>query len=533
MRQPIIGLLLLQSTLACEGTQRSFDAPTSPGDGPSAEARGNDVAAGRTSNDAPTGREPASAIERLEPGALCNRDAGRCPVDSISACTPDASECATACTGCSIDGQCIVDGALNLGNPCWLCDPARNRQAWSGNDSATCDDGLYCTVEDRCTAGVCKGIRRNCEDNVACNGSSECDEINDACSTGENQCGANGFCNVDTGTCASTCAGCLVGGVCFANGNGPAGNPCLVCDTARSGTAFSPTAGTTCDDGLFCTVEDTCTGGVCTGTARRCEDGIACNGISECDEGNDRCSSGQSPCSANTRCNTSTGVCVECVVAADCSNGPAGTRPQCTNNACAYSCDSQQGLKNCGNNRCVPQNGCCEDNDCNPCSSCSGSGTCTPLTAGQTDRCPGAREVCDSQQRCVDQRGLGQTCDQANQRCAQGTCLQDTCCPGGCSQGCRSDGTCNCPIPAAFEAGSCRLPDESDCATSADCLSNLCTEWFSDFDLDGFGSDALVFHRCGSTVPRGGPISGQSFVLNADDCCDNNSNAQTCEECGL
>jgi hypothetical protein len=531
MRRSTIVLMLLLSIVGCEGTQRSFGAiAADSGDGSHSAARARDIAGGRASN-SPTDRDPTSAIANLQPSAPCSLDAGQCTVSATSPCTSDASECATTCTGCSIDGQCITEGTLDLANPCWTCDPARSRQAWSDNDGSACDDGQYCTVGDRCTEGACNGMPRNCEDGVACNGTSACDELNDACSMGTNQCGLNASCDLSTGTCTSTCAGCLVGGVCFVNGSGPTGNPCLVCDTTRSGTAFSPSAGTSCDDGRFCTVEDSCAGGICIGTARRCEDGVACNGLSECDEASDRCSAGQSPCSANTRCNTNTGTCVECLTAADCSNGLAGTRSQCTDNTCSYVCDGQLGFKNCGGNRCVPQNGCCGDNECGPCSSCSANDTCMPLTAGQADRCPGAQEVCDTQQRCIDQRSLGQSCDQANQRCAQGTCLQGTCCPGGCSQGCRSDGTCDCAMPAVFQAGSCRLADESECATDSDCLSDKCTEWFSDFDLDGFGSD--LFRRCGDSVPRGGPISGQSFVLNSDDCCDNNPNAQTCEECGL
>lgn len=46
--------------------------------------------------------------------------------------------------------------------------------------------------------------------------------------------------------------------------------------------------GTTCDDGQFCTVDDTCQGGVCTGKPRSCDDGEICTSDS-CDESMDVC----------------------------------------------------------------------------------------------------------------------------------------------------------------------------------------------------------------------------------------------------
>ena len=194
-------------------------------------------------------------------------------------------------------------------------------------------------------------------------------------------------------------------------------------------------------------------------------------------------------------------------------------------------------FKDCGNTRCVPVAGCCSDNECGPCSSCS-AGTCRPLVTGQPDRCPGAQDICDSQQRCISQLNLGQGCGQVNQVCTQGSCVQGRCCPGTCLQGCRADGTCNCPAGASFQNGSCRSPNGSACTANAECVGNDCTQWFADFDLDGFGTAAngsvpqLIVRTCGPDVPNGGPISGRSFAQNDDDCCDDNQQAQSCQQCG-
>lgn len=46
--------------------------------------------------------------------------------------------------------------------------------------------------------------------------------------------------------------------------------------------------GTSCDDGLFCTINDVCVAGVCEGEERSCDDGIDCT-IDSCDENLDTC----------------------------------------------------------------------------------------------------------------------------------------------------------------------------------------------------------------------------------------------------
>jgi hypothetical protein len=66
------------------------------------------------------------------------------------------------------------------------------------------------------------------------------------------------------------------------------GNPCTI-DTCSDteGCVHTPTTGS-CDDGLWCTVNDTCATGICTGIARSCDDGIA-NSTDSCNEATDAC----------------------------------------------------------------------------------------------------------------------------------------------------------------------------------------------------------------------------------------------------
>ncbi len=72
------------------------------------------------------------------------------------------------------------------------------------------------------------------------------------------------------------------------------GNSCTtdVCENSGTVGAYcSNTAvadGTTCDDGKYCTLNDACTAGVCSGAARDCSDGVACT-VDSCNEDIDAC----------------------------------------------------------------------------------------------------------------------------------------------------------------------------------------------------------------------------------------------------
>jgi hypothetical protein len=58
--------------------------------------------------------------------------------------------------------------------------PPRNC-ALAGNEGKSCDDGLYCTVDDTCHAGVCVGEERPCASAVGFCSLGTCDEAHDSC----------------------------------------------------------------------------------------------------------------------------------------------------------------------------------------------------------------------------------------------------------------------------------------------------------------------------------------------------------------
>jgi len=87
-------------------------------------------------------------------------------------------------------------------------------------------------------------------------------------------------------------------------------NPCTddVCDSG-SCSNISLDDGTECDDGLYCTVDDSCTEGECAGTARDCDDELFCTGIESCNEGTNQCESSGDPCQEGTTCLEETDEC--------------------------------------------------------------------------------------------------------------------------------------------------------------------------------------------------------------------------------
>lgn len=153
----------------------------------------------------------------------------------------------------SLNRACTVDADCHDGNPCTddVCNAAGTCDFL--NNTAACDDGDPCTIADTCAGGVCQsGVPPDCS-------------------------GAGDQCN--TASC---------------DPNGAEGN----CNT------LTPVAdGTPCDDDLFCSATDTCSGGVCVGSGDPCAGQL-------CDETND--------------------ACVDCFTDLDCPQGTFCNAGRCT-----------------------------------------------------------------------------------------------------------------------------------------------------------------------------------------------------------
>lgn len=268
----------------------------------------------------------------------------------MSGCN-ESSPRATCGQGCLIDELCLAPGGINPEYPCQTCDPSRNSTGWSNNDGATCDDGLFCTINDTCNSGQCIGEARDCSDGIACNGAETCDNTAEACLNGEATCEENEFCDLSTDTCVDECSGCVIDRtciicsedeycdyatrtcvvncvgctidrICYLRDQRSPENQCLICDPDQTEASWSTADGQTCDDGIFCNGEDTCSADECSiHHGNPCEDdGLYCTGEESCDEEADRCLSSGDPCAeAGASCFEDEDRCCTPEVSLDCN----------------------------------------------------------------------------------------------------------------------------------------------------------------------------------------------------------------------
>ncbi|HEV8321270.1 MAG TPA: hypothetical protein VG389_06610 [Myxococcota bacterium] len=219
--------------------------------------------------------------------------------------------------GCTSNGDCTALTTACTTGTCNLADGTC--VATNDADGTPCDDGVFCTDPDTCTAGACGGGPRDCTSVAdACNGSS-CDEAAAACApvpvVDGSPCSDGLFCT-DPDTCtAGACGGppnpCADTNACTAD----------ACDEGANACVHDPTplSGAPCDDGLFCTVGETCdAAGACGGAAPRVcpDDGLFCTGPESCDEAADACVSSPVMCAGDGyTCTVET--CVEALSGCD------------------------------------------------------------------------------------------------------------------------------------------------------------------------------------------------------------------------
>jgi hypothetical protein len=241
------------------------------------------------------------------------------------------------------------------------------------NEGGSCDDGLFCTDDDICTAGVCAGVPKSCTASDPCMTGS-CDEASKSCSSMPGNdgtpCSLNNACFLGAACSGGVCTGMIPVDCSFLD------SACSVgaCDPGVGCESTPANDGTACSTNDFCVVDETCQGGACAGTPMVCPplDG-GCQ-INVCDSALEACSPSQAPdgsaCSTTDICvtdqNCMSGVCVGGVAAnegATCAGaGVCTTNSTCDNGACT-------GVPVTA---CVSGDGCCPpgctlamDSDCN------------------------------------------------------------------------------------------------------------------------------------------------------------------------
>jgi len=358
----------------------------------------------------------------------------RAPVFLFVLILPAVVGCASGsdddCSGCLIGSICYPDQVTNPDNPCQICHPAASTSYWDNNDGAACDDTLFCNGADLCSGGSCSEHAGN-------------------------PCGAGLMCDEDNGTCVTVCTGCQIDSACYTNGQTNPQNACQVCNTSVSTTAWQPNDGADCDDGLFCTGTDTCSGDTCQHSGDPCglpsvcwEDGggrccfpdatTACNAggdvasldscghetsiVEDCPDQNSTCQNAACECLAGW----SGDDCTECDLLLDtvCQAGE-----KCT--FLVESADPLEGRPGCAPDGTVDPGGACTItgspgvDDCKAGSLCK-EGICREICVVNPDTCP-QDSTCFPDSNYFDEANRG------------------LCEPGGCdifAQDCANDESC-------------------------------------------------------------------------------------------
>lgn len=267
----------------------------------------------------------------LDPGEACD-DGNNAEGDCCSALCSLAAPSSPCDDGlfCTADDRCDDQGScLGTGSPCTGndgdadCAESCNEElgACNGPDpfGSPCDDGLFCNGLDRCEAGQCVG-----SGNSPCAGpdgdadcAESCDEASRSC-TGPDPLGS--VCD-DSAFC-TTNDRCREGGICAgdpegvcpgADGDGDCSESCN--EATQDCTAPDP-FGVGCNDDLFCTLTDTCNAaGECRGQGDPCS---GPDGDVDCSES---CNESEQACTAPDPEGAGCDDGVSCSVGDQCSLG--------------------------------------------------------------------------------------------------------------------------------------------------------------------------------------------------------------------
>lgn len=193
------------------------------------------------------GKTCAACVPTSPPIETCNGKDDDCNGQTDESTCPWPSDCQQA--GCDAKAAKCVIFPLNL---------------------SSCSDGNACTLDDRCTAGVCiPGGVRTCSDGTTCTTDSCAPKDGcvftpvDVTCTDDDACTSGDHCAA--GACTGVAKVCNDDNPCTTDGCAPDNGTCL---------ALANTA--TCDDGDVCVVGDHCSGGKCVGVPVPCDDKNPC-----------------------------------------------------------------------------------------------------------------------------------------------------------------------------------------------------------------------------------------------------------------
>ncbi len=312
-----------------------------------------------------------------------------CAVEPGYACSGSPSMCAPVCGDNLVTGpeQCD-DGNVTAGDGCsatCTVEPGFSCMGHPSTCETICGDGLIVSGE-------------GCDD-----GNLDADDgCSSACTVEEGW-----SCSGEPSMCAPICGDSEIHGTEACDEGDDNGTFPSCCST----TCNPEPAGTSCDDGNACTVDDVCDGAnTCGGSPANCDDGNPCtddscdpstgcthtNNTASCDDGNacttnDTCAAGTCVGGAPLNCNDGNGCtddscnpesgCVNTNNTAPCNDGNACT----TNDTCAAGTCVGGAPLDCNDGNV------CTDDTCNPASGCVNANNTAPCSDGNSCTAP---DVC-------------------------------------------------------------------------------------------------------------------------------------------
>ncbi len=245
-----------------------------------------------TSDDRCQGASCAGVLVACDDGNPCTQEACSSTTGCVVTGLLDGGGCddGDACTGgdLCVGAECTGEPiACDDDDPCTAdsCSPATGCVHTPLGPEVVCDDGLRCTEDDRCAAGLCGGSPLSCDDGNPCT-TDRCDPTLGCVSTAladDLSCDDGNACTTADRCRAGACVG--DGLVC------DDGDPCTVdgCELGLGCTSRVADDGTPCDDGDRCSDGDRCEDGVCVGDPVDCDDDDPCT-VDRCDaEGDGAC----------------------------------------------------------------------------------------------------------------------------------------------------------------------------------------------------------------------------------------------------
>jgi len=526
-----------------------FDVADAEDDGIDSDAADVPADPGDAGDDGDIG----SADDGVEPA--CEDDGLECTVESRG----DDGVCVSTLmeSWCLIDDVCYGPEAVHPDNRCLECAPLIDPLAWTVIVGRDCDDGLKCTTGDVCgDDGICAGVAVACPDDgnsctvEACspdtgscftttlqNGAACQDDLNECtidrcqggtcvhavrnggtCSDGDmctygDACDAQGVCRGNEKVCVDD------GNVCTENGCDPLTGNCVAVkiDDNRK-----------CEDYNWCTLNDGCRKGVCTGDLRDCSD--------------------PDPCTFDTCVDGPAGYCSNEPVFGSCEDGNLCTRGETCN--IAGICEGGQPIvcdddNKCTDDSCDPAIGCvftpnysfCDDG--NPCTSgdlCDEFGACVgePIPCSDDNDC--TSDYCFLGTCRHDNKVNGIDCDDGDVCTTGGKCNFGSCVPSG-DLDCNDNNPCTVdlcdPVEGCYtEVLSC---DDGNPCTDDSCDSVTGCRHDANTAICNDGDACTDADRCSGKQCKGTPLDcsdGDTCTLDkcADGICSNPPNIGACDD---